>query len=524
MNWWSEDARERYWLEATDRADIGADLRAPLADSSGQSNWRYTMFRDARPGDIVFHYDGKAGAITSRSVIAGPPFDQPITWAARGSYARERHAVPVEVDGYAVPLADHVLLAQPVTLEQLRAEKSVLVEMDRVLRSRHPRQPIYFPFELSARPVRPMQGYAFKLPASFVKHFGLDTGLPVGPQLRISDDRRKVPQLFRRWRAALMEGAVRSGGLWQQAGDRFVFRNEDERRADQPGPNTALGIDPTGRDWAVQINEADEPGDLNLTSAIALDAAARPYLVRQGRLAANSTSRKPILYAEFARLTGLAAARITNGDTAIRRDWYIVTPLDIDAAQIRRNTARFVDACADARLAARGSADAPMFDPPNELSAPDEAGGFYTTGAREALPERQLCRLQGEVWMAMAKMLREAGLDVGKPRHSAGYEVDAEIRGTDCNLLVEIKSEAGASAVHTGIGQLLLYPALLPRLARHRRVLLLPDLPSPALVSAVAQCGVMLCTYSLKVGARSAKVEFSPAFLELCGLEALNRD
>ena len=27
--WWDGQADERYWLEATDRTDIGADLRAP---------------------------------------------------------------------------------------------------------------------------------------------------------------------------------------------------------------------------------------------------------------------------------------------------------------------------------------------------------------------------------------------------------------------------------------------------------------------------------------------------------------
>ncbi len=66
MAWWSEDPQERYWLEATDREDIGTDLRAPLTDSGGRPNWRYTLFREARPGDIVFHYNGRAGAITSK--------------------------------------------------------------------------------------------------------------------------------------------------------------------------------------------------------------------------------------------------------------------------------------------------------------------------------------------------------------------------------------------------------------------------------------------------------------------------
>jgi len=36
--WWSGDPTERYWLEATDRADLGADLRSVLADGGGHAN------------------------------------------------------------------------------------------------------------------------------------------------------------------------------------------------------------------------------------------------------------------------------------------------------------------------------------------------------------------------------------------------------------------------------------------------------------------------------------------------------
>ncbi len=318
MAWWSEDPQERYWLEATDREDIGTDLRAPLTDSGGRPNWRYTLFREARPGDIVFHYNGRAGAITSKSVIAGPPFEQAIVWAARGSYARERGAVPVEQPGYAMPLADHEPLSDPVTLDQLREEKAALAAIEAALRSRHARSPLYFPFELSDRPVRPMQGYAFKLPAALVEHFGLDSDLPPKPLLTISTDRRKVSRSYRRWRTALLDGGVRGGRLWQQPVERFVFRNQDQPGANRLGPRTALGLDPTGREWAVQINEAGQPGDLDVTSAIAFDAGDRPFLLRQGRLAASAVNPEPILYADFARLTGLGPARVSNGDSAIR--------------------------------------------------------------------------------------------------------------------------------------------------------------------------------------------------------------
>lgn len=176
QRWWDTDARERYWLEVTDRGDIGADLRAPLADASGRDNWRYTLFRETRIGDVVFHYDVRlANGIVGWSRIAGAPEPSQITWKSRGSYARDRGAVPDDLPGYRVPLEGYTKLAAPLTLAELRAARTNLVSLIEAGKA-NGRPALYFPFELSTRrDVRPMQGYAFKLPASFVEAF---------PQLR----------------------------------------------------------------------------------------------------------------------------------------------------------------------------------------------------------------------------------------------------------------------------------------------------------------------------------------------------
>ena len=89
--WWSQQPGERYWLEATDREDIGADLRAPELDESGKENWRYSLFKEAKVGDVVLHYDQRpeANGIVGCSVVSGSPATKPIVWAARGTYARE---------------------------------------------------------------------------------------------------------------------------------------------------------------------------------------------------------------------------------------------------------------------------------------------------------------------------------------------------------------------------------------------------------------------------------------------------
>lgn len=519
MGWWSDEPEERYWLEATDRNDIGADLRAPLADSSDQPNWRYTLFREARPGDIVFHYDGNANAITGSSVIAGAPVDRPIVWAARGSYARERGARPAELPGYAVPLRNFRRLDPPLTLGLLRERRADLEAIVTRLRKRHGKAPLYFPFELGKRPVRPMQGYAFKLPAALVTRFGLERQAAAPEPLTISGDAGLVSRSFRIWRDALVEGATWQGWLWTQPEGGFVVSNQSDRRNPELGARTALGIDPTGDVWTLQVNEAGTPGDANVTAAIAVDARGRPFLLRQGRLNANPDSPKAILYEEFASLTGLVPVPVTNGDTNISRDWYVVTPLDVPAAEIRLNTGRFIDICA----AARRMRDEPP-DPRDSaalarLTAGDEAGGTYTLGAQPARPEREVQRTQGEVWLRLAALLRADGIAIDKPRHAAGYEVDAEIVSADRKLLVEIKTGVRAADVYTGLGQLQIYSRLLPSLSGHERVLLLPGKPAAPLVEALEACGVRLCTYSLETAGTGTAITFAPDFLALCGLD-----
>ncbi len=59
--WWQDKPGERYWLEATDCEDIGADLRAPVADASGHENSRYTLFQETNPGKSTLNIDPRIG-------------------------------------------------------------------------------------------------------------------------------------------------------------------------------------------------------------------------------------------------------------------------------------------------------------------------------------------------------------------------------------------------------------------------------------------------------------------------------
>jgi predicted RNA-binding protein with PUA-like domain len=176
--WWSHEPAERYWLEATDREDIGADLRAPETDERGQDNWRYSLFKDAQVGDIVLHYDKRpsSNGIVGWSLVSDRPFAAPMVWAARGTYARDKGVKPRERPGFVVPLAGFQKLSVPVTLDQIRSMEHQLRALVVELEHQYGK-PLYFPFELSnKRPIRLLQGYAFKLPRRFLQLFpGFET-------------------------------------------------------------------------------------------------------------------------------------------------------------------------------------------------------------------------------------------------------------------------------------------------------------------------------------------------------------
>lgn len=337
--------------------------------------------------------------------------------------------------------------------------------------------------------------------------------------LTISSDANLVKRAFDTWRSALVEKGIRDGYLWRLPEQRIVFRNQPDAKSERLDRRTALGTDPTGTYWAVQINEAEKPGDPNVTSAIALDKKGRPFLLRQGRLRAPVAGNKPILEAEFRALTGLTPEVVKKGDTPGKpREWYIVTPLDVSADEIRFATGRFVDICAKAR--GRGTAaDGALPDTTPVVGfSSDETGGTYMVGAREAREAKQIRKQQGEVWQRLAIILRKAGIAIDKPKHASGYEVDAVIAGPSEPILLEIKSGATAVDVYAGMGQLQLYPKLLPQLGRHKLVLLLPSLPQKALVQAVEGCGVRLCTYEIIDESGELTVTFSDQLKEICGI------
>lgn len=91
--WWHGDPAERYWMEITDRTDLGADLHAPQLDDAGREYWSYALVTAVQPGDVVLHWHksllGAPGMVGYSTAAEGPEEDQ-ILWASQGSYGRTR--------------------------------------------------------------------------------------------------------------------------------------------------------------------------------------------------------------------------------------------------------------------------------------------------------------------------------------------------------------------------------------------------------------------------------------------------
>lgn len=176
-NWWAASSDERYWVEVTGRDDIGADLKAPQANENGNPFWSYSLLRFVQEGDMVFHYDRSRSpqAVVAVSRATGDLWEDSIVWAARGTYARNAGIEPHTRPGLYAGLRDFEPLGEPVSLDEIRSRTAAIRSGLQELESEHGR-PLYFPFESGAkRPIRPLQGYLFKLPAFFVDLF---------PQLR----------------------------------------------------------------------------------------------------------------------------------------------------------------------------------------------------------------------------------------------------------------------------------------------------------------------------------------------------
>ena len=168
--WWARDPSERCWLEITDRSDLGANLHTPQRALGGRVTWGFSLVREVRPGDTVFHWhkpDDAEPAIVGYSTVSGPLEDSTIVWTPHGRQGRHENSGPRPA--WLVPLDGPRYLDHPVGLPQIRRNEQALRQIRDDLENRH-EAPIYFPWVFSeVQPIRTAQAYLAKLPRAAIE-------------------------------------------------------------------------------------------------------------------------------------------------------------------------------------------------------------------------------------------------------------------------------------------------------------------------------------------------------------------
>lgn len=162
--WWSHRLNEDLFMEITRRDDIGADLKAPITARGGANTPGYTLVSAVQANSIVVHYDSAAEQIVGVSRATGERFNEPIWWAARGSYARKAGAEPRWLPGLVVALEGYRPLAEPLSLAVLRQRRLALLAVRDALQAEYPGQPLYFPWIPYQDSLRTFQAYVAKFP------------------------------------------------------------------------------------------------------------------------------------------------------------------------------------------------------------------------------------------------------------------------------------------------------------------------------------------------------------------------
>jgi hypothetical protein len=93
--WWIDQPEEHYWLEITDRDDLGVDLNAPQTrDGSDAPHWSYDLINEIDDGDIVLHFHKPAEAIVAWSRASGGVWVDEVVWGALPQSWNRRSEIP----------------------------------------------------------------------------------------------------------------------------------------------------------------------------------------------------------------------------------------------------------------------------------------------------------------------------------------------------------------------------------------------------------------------------------------------
>lgn len=311
--------------------------------------------------------------------------------------------------------------------------------------------------------------------------------------LQLVGDPFQIRAAVQSWRNALAadaDGNIKlAPGIWgavQDEGrpdsDKFVttFRGQHKNQ-----PNIVF--------INIQANGIDE----NVLGAVGVYTSGRRWILRQGFLRPNG-GLDGVDLREFREFTTLAPAEVEPRPSNPDRCYYVVACVDGLAEEVQAETVAFVQECDQVR---RRKYD--MLVPVERGVAALSASIRLAQGVpetrlnywRSAADRQQVIRHQTRVWLALSAL-------VGKRMHNPVVErlaMDAMIdRPGESPLLIEIKTDSGATAIEQGFGQLLLYGGLFqahPKGSEVELVLLLPKAPRQELASILKSHGILIATY-----------------------------
>ena len=174
--WWSSQSNQRYWVEITDRADLGKNIIAPQRAQAGKSTPGYELLNYVHEGDIVFHWWRKPSKPEDRgfygySEVVGAMQEGTIPWKSRGRYAENEKVGPKPAKYW--NLANFTEFQHPILVGDLNERRNEIFDLIESLEKLHGK-PIYFPFCKREGKVAANQTYFAKLPLELLAILEID--------------------------------------------------------------------------------------------------------------------------------------------------------------------------------------------------------------------------------------------------------------------------------------------------------------------------------------------------------------
>jgi hypothetical protein len=169
--WWSSNPNQKFWVEITDRSDLGKNIIAPRRAQSGKSTPGYDLLNYVHEGDLIFHWWRKPSNSDNRgfygySEVVGQMQEGSIPWKSRGRYAVNETTGPKPAKYW--NLSNFSEFPRPILIGDLNRHKVKIFKLIDSLQKEHGK-PIYFPFCERNRKVAANQTYFAKLPVELLE-------------------------------------------------------------------------------------------------------------------------------------------------------------------------------------------------------------------------------------------------------------------------------------------------------------------------------------------------------------------